>query len=73
MDGYDLQMYQNCIMKCATYNFSINARGSNIEILTSKGTVVGVFETMRDLFNFLCGFECGTARVKISNMRPITE
>lgn len=73
MDGYDLQMYYACVSKCKNLKFDFSVKGKGIEILTDSGNMVGAFETIRDVFNFLCGVELGIDIGKISVMRSMAE
>lgn len=63
MDGYDLQLYQKAKEKAESLNLCIETTGVNLLLRRlPKGETMGGFETMDNLYSFLCGYDWGNAK-----------
>lgn len=68
MNGRDIQRYDSCQMKAAYFGFRITAHGERIALYCKKGNLLGVFDDIDQVFNYLCGVEAGVSIEKTNDI-----
>ena len=62
MNGADVQRYEYAVEKVQKMGLSIEVIGDRISLYNIKNNeVYGLFDTVNDLFHFVCGFEWAKA------------
>jgi len=62
MNGADVQRYEYALEKVQKMGLSIEVIGDRISLYNIKNNeVYGLFDTVNDLFYFVCGFEWAKA------------
>lgn len=59
MDGNDLIIWERVAEKLKTKTMYWHTDGECISIYWRDGRLAGSFETVNDIYNYLCGYETG--------------
>ena len=60
MNGYDLQKLEFCMQKIKSLGFfALNPVGDKLELQRDPKHSMGRFDTVSDVYNYLCGYESG--------------
>ena len=57
--GYDIQKYIYCMEKVKKNSLTNTINGDKISLFSEDKLILGSFENIDDLFEFLCGYEYG--------------
>ena len=63
MNSWDIQKYDECQVMLGNLGFSLITKGDNIILYDNKGNLLGFFEDIEQIFNFLQGIVVGKSLV----------
>ena len=64
MNGTDLMIYKRLVDYCNDLGLTIGASGSDLSLYIESGELMGRFENIRDLANYIYGYETGFSKGK---------
>jgi hypothetical protein len=59
MTGYDVQQWITVTNKLLSNGLTWNIKGEFIHITDMKKLMLGSFDSVSELYNYLCGYEAG--------------
>ena len=61
--GYDIQQYLDMVRKAELNHITVSVIGDGFQLtMDSDQTSLGRFETVNDIFHYLCGYETGISK-----------
>ena len=57
--GFDIQLWNTCLQKAKENGLELDVKGDKFRIYYKEYSFIGILDTVKEVFVFLCGYENG--------------